>query len=90
MDESVEMFPILAAMLGTPELIILLVIVVLIFGVGKLPEVGRQLGAGIKNFKKEVSEAERPALPGDRETEGDGGLEQRSLPRDVTDVGSPR
>ncbi len=43
------------AMVGTTQLIIILVIVVLLFGVGKLPEVGRQLGAGIKNFKNEVN-----------------------------------
>lgn len=38
--------------LGATELIIILVIVVLLFGVGKLPEVGTGLGEGIKNFKK--------------------------------------
>ncbi len=37
--------------LGAPELIIILVIIVLIFGVGKLPEVGSALGKGIKEFK---------------------------------------
>ena len=38
--------------LGMPELIIILVIVVIIFGAGKLPEIGAGLGHGIKNFKK--------------------------------------
>ncbi len=38
--------------LGPTELIIILVIVILLFGVGKLPEVGTGLGEGIKNFKK--------------------------------------
>lgn len=35
-----------------PELIIILVIVLLIFGVGKLPQLGDALGKGIRNFKK--------------------------------------
>jgi sec-independent protein translocase protein TatA len=37
---------------GTPELFIILFIVILIFGGSKLPELGSALGAGIKNFKK--------------------------------------
>jgi len=41
--------------IGVPELLIILVIVVIIFGVGKLPEMGSALGKGIKNFKKSVS-----------------------------------
>ena len=39
-------------MLGTGELIIVLVIVVLVFGVGKIPQLGEAIGKGIKNFKK--------------------------------------
>ena len=42
--------------LGMPELIIILVIIVIIFGAGKLPEIGSGLGKGIKNFKKATSE----------------------------------
>lgn len=38
--------------LGTSELLIILVIVVIIFGVGKLPEIGSGLGKAIRNFKK--------------------------------------
>lgn len=38
--------------IGMPELIIILVIVLVIFGAGKLPEIGSGLGKGIKNFKK--------------------------------------
>ena len=38
--------------LGMPELIIILVIVVLIFGAGRLPEIGAGLGKGIKNFRQ--------------------------------------
>jgi sec-independent protein translocase protein TatA len=38
--------------LGPWELGIILVIVIIVFGVGKLPEIGSGLGEGIKNFKK--------------------------------------
>jgi sec-independent protein translocase protein TatA len=44
--------------LGMPELIVILVIVVIIFGAGKLPEIGAGLGKGIKNFKKATHEEE--------------------------------
>lgn len=37
--------------LGAPELVIILVLVVIIFGVGKLPEIGGALGKGIKEFR---------------------------------------
>jgi sec-independent protein translocase protein TatA len=36
---------------GLPELLIVLVIVILIFGANRLPELGRGLGKGIRNFK---------------------------------------
>ncbi|HNY65067.1 MAG TPA: twin-arginine translocase TatA/TatE family subunit [Deltaproteobacteria bacterium] len=42
--------------IGMTELIVILVIVLVIFGAGKLPEVGSALGKGIKNFKSSVSE----------------------------------
>lgn len=40
--------------LGASELAIILVIVLIIFGVGKLPEIGGSLGKGIRNFKKGI------------------------------------
>jgi sec-independent protein translocase protein TatA len=44
--------------IGMPELIIILVIVLIIFGAGKLPEIGGAIGKGIKNFKKSVNDKE--------------------------------
>ena len=38
--------------LGVPELILILVIVIVIFGAGKLPQLGRGLGEGISNFRE--------------------------------------
>jgi len=42
--------------LGMPELLVILVIILIIFGAGKLPEIGSALGRGIKNFKKTTHE----------------------------------
>ena len=42
--------------LGATELIIILVIVVILFGATRLPEIGRGIGEAIKNFKKSTSE----------------------------------
>ena len=40
--------------LGAPELIVILVVALLVFGPGKLPEIGAALGKGIKDFKKAI------------------------------------
>ena len=37
--------------IGIPELIIILMIIILIFGANRLPEIGRGIGKGIRNFK---------------------------------------
>lgn len=42
--------------LGMPELIIILVIVILIFGAGRISEIGGAIGKGIRGFKKSVNE----------------------------------
>ena len=42
--------------IGMPELIIILIIILIIFGAGKLPEIGSGIGKGIKNFKKASNE----------------------------------
>jgi sec-independent protein translocase protein TatA len=44
--------------IGMPELLIILVIILIIFGAGKLPEIGSAIGKGIKNFKKASDEPE--------------------------------
>jgi len=41
--------------LGTWELILILVVVLIVFGVGRLPEIGTGLGKGIRNFKKSIN-----------------------------------
>jgi len=42
--------------IGPTELILILLIVIIIFGAKKLPELGKSIGEGIKNFKKSVNE----------------------------------
>jgi len=37
---------------GMPELLVILVIILIIFGAGKLPQIGEGLGKGIRNFRK--------------------------------------
>ena len=45
--------------IGMPELIVILVILLIVFGASRLPEIGAGLGKGIKNFKKSVTETEK-------------------------------
>ena len=49
--------------LGIPELLVILAIIVLIFGASRLPELGKGLGKGIKNFK----DATREGASGDKD-----------------------
>ena len=44
--------------IGVPELIVIFVIVLIVFGAGKLPEIGGAIGQSIKNFKKSIQDAD--------------------------------
>jgi sec-independent protein translocase protein TatA len=57
--------------LGMPELIVILVIIVIIFGAGKLPEIGSGIGKGIKNFKEATSPEERKKLDEENQEKDD-------------------
>lgn len=46
--------------LGIPELILILAIVILLFGVGKLPQLGKGIGEGIRNFKQAMRDGQDP------------------------------
>jgi sec-independent protein translocase protein TatA len=54
------MIPLIAG-LGVPELLVLLLICVLLFGATKLPLIGRGLGEGIRNFKRGLNAPSDPA-----------------------------
>jgi len=45
--------------IGMPELIMILVIILILFGAGKIPEIGAGMGKAIKNFKGATTEPER-------------------------------
>ncbi len=56
--------------LGAPEIILILIIVLLLFGVGRIGKIGGELGKGIKSFREglkgdeaEQNPAEQPAKP---------------------------
>jgi sec-independent protein translocase protein TatA len=46
--------------IGLPELIVILVVAVLLFGGKKIPELAKGLGEGIKNFKRAMKEDQHP------------------------------
>ena len=72
--------PLLAGIgpLGVPELLIIAFIVVLVFGVGRLPEVGGALGKGIREFRKSTKDDED--APGASTAASDAGLGTGALP----------
>ena len=47
--------------IGMPELIIVLIIILIIFGAGKLPDIGAGMGKAIKNFKNATSASDKLA-----------------------------
>lgn len=49
--------------IGIPELLIILAIIVLIFGASRLPEIGKGIGQGIKNFKSSMKDIEDSPKP---------------------------
>src|SRR5215207_4826044 len=53
--------------LGWQELVIVLVIILIIFGAGKLPEIAKSLGQGVKEFREE---AQAPVVPATTQTTG--------------------
>lgn len=55
--------------IGTPEIVILLVIVVLLFGVGRIGKIGKELGAGLRAFRDEMKspdDSDQPASQDDK------------------------
>jgi sec-independent protein translocase protein TatA len=64
--------------LGFTELILILVIVLIIFGAGKLPQLGEGLGKAIKGFKKSVHEADQI------EAEAQAAQQQTTAPQAIT------
>ena len=57
--------------LGTSELMIILVLVLIIFGAGKLPQVGASLGKGLRSFKEGIKGVEEASVAPDRDVTTD-------------------
>ena len=57
--------------IGTPELIVILVIALVIFGPGKLPEVGKAIGKGINEFKDAISGPKKLLMKRKKPLKGD-------------------
>lgn len=47
--------------LGLPELLVILVIILIIFGAGKLPEIGAGMGKAIRNFRSATKDSDKKA-----------------------------
>ena len=50
------MYPVLAFGIGTQEIIVILIIVVIVFGATKIPQLGSAIGQGIRNYKRGMRE----------------------------------
>ena len=69
--------------IGFPELMIILVIIMIIFGAGKLPEIGSAFGNSIRNFKKSMKDAEEETQELSEAT--DGASEATDVAKEVTE-----
>ena len=69
--------------LGVPELIIILLVVLIFFGAGKLPQVLGQMGKGVKEFKKGMNDKDDDIL-----LEGNDGVHQKETVTDVEEIRS--
>ena len=66
--------------LGATELIIILVIILIMFGAGKLPEIGEGLGRGIRNFRRSIKQPDEIDVT-PREEGGAGGDRDKAPPK---------
>jgi sec-independent protein translocase protein TatA len=48
---------------GAPELVLILIIALVIFGPSKLPQIGASLGKGLRDFKAAMRDIDEPAAP---------------------------
>lgn len=53
--------------LGMPELVVIMVIALVVFGAGKLPDVMGSVGKGIREFKKSMQEPDKKSVPKEEE-----------------------
>jgi sec-independent protein translocase protein TatA len=75
--------------LGFTELILILVIVLIIFGAGKLPQLGEGLGKAIKGFKKSVHEADQIEAEAQAQAQQAAAASVQALPAQPTPAAMP-
>jgi sec-independent protein translocase protein TatA len=71
--------------IGFPELMVILIIIMIIFGAGKLPEIGSAFGRSIKNFKTSMKEAEEGDEVASVEEGQQGAIEEGKAEEDMTE-----
>ncbi len=71
--------------IGFPELMVILIIIMIIFGAGKLPEIGSAFGRSIKNFKTSMKEAEEEEETAQVEEGQQGAIEEGKAEEDMTE-----
>ena len=71
--------------IGTPELIIIMVVLLLVFGARRLPEMGRSMGKGMREFKDAISgeETASPSAPAELPTAPSEPSVKAEAPEDV-------
>lgn len=57
--------------LGTTEMVLILVLVLIVFGAGKLPEIGGALGKGIRSFRKATQERDEIDITPEQDDKGE-------------------
>ena len=70
--------------LGFTELVLILMIVLIIFGAGKLPQLGEGIGKAIKGFKKSVHEAEAMDVEGQAQQTEPSASTQQNVPQQLS------
>ena len=71
--------------IGFPELMVILIIIMIIFGAGKLPEIGSAFGRSIKNFKSSMKEAQEGDEVASVEEGEQGAIEEGKAEEDMTE-----
>ena len=75
--------------MGFSELIIILVIVLIIFGAGRLPQIGEGVGKALKGFKKEVNDLPPPVDPNDPNQPVNAQAQEQPAPQNPPSTGAP-
>jgi sec-independent protein translocase protein TatA len=77
--------------LGLPEILLIMVIVLLVFGARRLPEIGASFGKGIREFKRSISEASDAVTGNDAASPPSRQLDSRNTtPTTPTSGGEPK